>query len=57
MPVCGRGARVHVRPPFYEGDLPLYAGFKHPRGWDRKAVRRFLDNEFKKARPAGVHPC
>jgi len=48
MPVCGSGARVHERSPFYEGDLSLYTGFKHPRGWDRKMVRRFLDSEFKK---------
>jgi hypothetical protein len=48
MPVCGSGAREHDRSPFYEGDLSLYAGFRHPRGWDRKAVRRFLDSEFRK---------
>jgi hypothetical protein len=48
MPVCGSGAHVHERSLFYEGDLSLYTGFKHPHGWDRKAVRRFLDNEFKK---------
>jgi radical SAM superfamily enzyme YgiQ (UPF0313 family) len=48
MPVCGSGARVHERSPFYEGDLSLYTGFKHPRGWDRKMVRRFLDSEFRK---------
>ena len=48
MPVCGSGARLHERSPFYEGDLSLYTGFKHPRGWYRKAVRRFLDSEFKK---------
>lgn len=33
---------------FYEGDLSLYANFTHPRGWDRKRVRRFLDKEFKR---------
>lgn len=32
----------------YEGDLSLYTGFKHPEGWDRSAVRRFLDREFKR---------
>ncbi|MCU0589038.1 MAG: radical SAM protein [Syntrophobacteraceae bacterium] len=32
----------------YEGDLSLYAGFKHPLGWDRSRVRRFLDREFKR---------
>ncbi len=31
---------------FYEGDLSLYRSFKHPEGWHRQAVRRFLDREF-----------
>lgn len=34
--------------PFYEGDLSLYSDFRHPSGWDRKAVRRFLDKVFKR---------
>jgi hypothetical protein len=34
---------------FYEGDLSLYRRFSHPGGWNRREVRRFLDNEFKKA--------
>jgi hypothetical protein len=33
---------------FYEGDLSLYTDFAHPRGWDRKAVRTFLETEFKR---------
>ena len=33
---------------FYEGDLSLYTGFKHPEGWGRRQVREFLDREFKK---------
>jgi radical SAM superfamily enzyme YgiQ (UPF0313 family) len=33
---------------FSEGDLSLYQGFVHPRGWDRKRVRQFLDKEFKR---------
>lgn len=33
---------------FYEGDLSLYTDFVHPKGWDRKAVRNFLDREFKR---------
>jgi hypothetical protein len=32
----------------YEGDLCLYAGFRHPLGWDRSLVRQFLDREFKR---------
>lgn len=48
MPVCGREAGEYESGQFYEGDLSLYAAFRHPQGWDRKAVRRFLDAEFKK---------
>ena len=32
--------------PFFEGDLSLYRDFRHPRGWNRRDVRRFLDKEF-----------
>lgn len=32
----------------YEGDLSLYTGFKHPEGWDRGAVRQFIDKEFRR---------
>lgn len=35
---------------FSGGDLGLYSDFVHPRGWNRKEVRRFLADEFK------VHP-
>jgi radical SAM superfamily enzyme YgiQ (UPF0313 family) len=48
MPVCGHEARRYETEPFYEGDLSLYSGFRHPTGWDRKHVRRFLDHEFKR---------
>jgi len=48
MPVCGKEAREYDTEQFYEGDLSLYTGFRHPRGWDRKGVRQFLDNEFKR---------
>ncbi|MGD0918482.1 MAG: radical SAM protein [Thermodesulfobacteriota bacterium] len=32
----------------YEGDLSLYTGFEHPKGWNRKLIRQFLDKEFKR---------
>ncbi len=32
----------------YEGDLSIYYDFYHPKGWERREVRRFLDTEFKK---------
>jgi radical SAM superfamily enzyme YgiQ (UPF0313 family) len=35
---------------FYEGDLSLYTDFIHPRGWSRRQVRLFLENEFKRNR-------
>ncbi len=34
--------------PFYHGDLSLYTDYRHPQGWSRLAVRRFLDREFKR---------
>lgn len=33
---------------FSEGDLSLYQGFVHPKGWDRRRVRRFLDRQFRR---------
>ena len=48
MPVCGTEALEYETAQFYEGDLSLYTGFKHPRGWERKEVRRFLEAEFKR---------
>lgn len=33
---------------FSDGDLSLYRGFVHPKGWDRKKVRQFLDKELKR---------
>jgi len=48
MPLCGKEAGEYETEGFYEGDLSLYTGFTHPRGWDRKLVRQFLDSEFKR---------
>lgn len=48
MPICGHDAEEYGTKPFYEGDLSLYTGFRHPRGWDRKLVRQFLAGEFKR---------
>jgi len=48
MPACGQEAQEYETEHFYEGDLSLYTGFKHPQGWDRKLVRQFLDNDFKR---------
>jgi len=48
MPLCGDEAIEYGTKPFYDGDLSLYTAFRHPDGWDRKKVRRFLEYEFKR---------
>jgi hypothetical protein len=48
MPVNAADAASLATGAFYDGDLALYTGFKHPRGWGRSLVRRFLDREFKR---------
>lgn len=48
MPVNSSEATGRSIRPFYEGDLSLYCDFDHPQGFNRKAVRYFLDKEFKK---------
>lgn len=50
MPLCGKGASGFATAPFYDGDLSLYTGFEHPRGWDRRLVRQFLNSEFRQHR-------
>ncbi len=48
MPVCSQEATSLEVESFYQGDLSLYHSFVHPRGWDRKTVRNFLDRDFKR---------
>ncbi len=48
MPLSGDRVGVYETGEFYVGDLSLYTGFNHPGGWDRKQVRLFLDDEFKR---------
>lgn len=48
MPVSCAEASDYATEPFYDGDLSLYTAFRHPSGWNRKDVRRFLDREFKR---------
>jgi len=48
MPISSPEAGGLATGTFYEGDLSLYTDFEHPRGWDRQAIRRFLDEEFKR---------
>ena len=47
MPVCGPNAD-DLKNRFSDGDLSLYCDFDHPRGWDRRSVRSFLQNCFRK---------
>jgi hypothetical protein len=46
MPGNSKEAKQVRRTTFSEGDLSLYHDFIHPRGWDRRAIRAFLDREF-----------
>lgn len=48
MPVYGPEIHQVKTEPFYEGDLSLYTGFHHPKGWNRSLIRQFLDKEFKR---------
>lgn len=48
MPVCGAHDPEIETKGFYEGDLSLYTDFTHPKGWNRRRVRLFLDNEFRR---------
>ncbi len=55
MPLSSPETEQYETEHFYEGDLSLYTGFQHPHGWDRKQVRQFLENEFKRQRSiAGI---
>jgi hypothetical protein len=48
MPIAGQDASTLTTNAFYEGALSLYTDFDHPLGWNRQAIRRFLDQEFKR---------
>ncbi|MBI5375004.1 MAG: radical SAM protein [Candidatus Schekmanbacteria bacterium] len=48
MPVCSAQTLQFETRSFYEGDLSLYTDFTHPEGWNRKDVRLFIENEFKR---------
>lgn len=45
VPGQNHGNAAHA---FSDADLSLYTDFVHPAGWDRKNVRRFLDQRFKR---------
>ena len=51
MPIAGNEAKLLPGSGFSQGDLSLYLDFVHPKGWDRRTVRTFLDREFKRQPP------
>lgn len=48
LPVDSPDAKKLERRNFYAGDLVLYSDFVHPSGWNRAAVRGFVEKTFKK---------
>ncbi len=48
MPLSAAFSGDFNKSSFYDGDLSLYTDFLHPAGWDRRAVRKFLEEEFKR---------
>jgi Radical SAM superfamily len=48
LPLEGSEFQNLRRRTFYPADLALYSDFAHPKGWDRSAVRRFIEKQFKK---------
>ncbi|MDQ5988551.1 MAG: hypothetical protein CSYNP_04311 [Syntrophus sp. SKADARSKE-3] len=48
LPAFGPDAEALHTESFYEGDLSLYRDFRHPAGWNRMQVRRFLEKEFRR---------
>ncbi|MDD9304301.1 MAG: radical SAM protein [Desulfobacter sp.] len=48
LPKFSQDAKGLKTTEFYHGDLSLYLNFDHPKGWDRRHVKSFLDKEFKK---------
>ncbi len=48
LPVLSDDAQTLSTHDFYAGDLSLYKSFVHPLGWQRAAVRKFLEKTFKK---------
>jgi|GEM_PF-28968 len=48
LPVFAAAAADLVTRPFSTGDLSLYRDFEHPKGWNRRVVRRFVDGELKR---------
>jgi len=48
LPIDDEEASTIETKHFYDGDLSLYVDFNHPKGWQRKKARQFLDKEFRR---------
>lgn len=48
LPLAGPEASSLAVQEFYGGDLSLYTDFTHPKGWNRRQVRGFLTQHFKR---------
>ncbi len=46
MPIYGNDVKDYETELFYSGDLSLYTGFRHKKGWGRAEARRFLKQKF-----------
>ena len=46
LPAAGAEAKELETRNFYEGELSLYSEFRHPKGWNRAEVRKFLERDF-----------
>ena len=47
MPRNSHETKLFQTEDFSADDLGIYTSFSHPKGWDRKQVRVFLDKQFK----------
>lgn len=48
LPKFSQDATALETSEFYHGDLSLYLNFTHPKEWERRNVKKFLDKPFKK---------
>lgn len=46
LPILSQETEQHDTNLFYPGELSLYIHFHHPKGWQRRQVRRFVQGEF-----------
>lgn len=48
LPLSSTESSMLKKKQFYAADLSLYTDFEHPLGWNRREIRQFLDQEFKR---------